>query len=121
MTLRQRQSTFIKNFAMLIIWAFDNGFEVTAGELHRTDEQHQLNRQTGKTRANRSLHQDRLAGDLNLFIDGKYITDTSKYKPLGEYWVSLHRDNVWGGDFNRDGDKTTTDAWDGNHFQMNIK
>jgi hypothetical protein len=121
MTLRQRQSTFIKNFAMLILWAFDNGFEVTAGELHRTDEQHQLNRQTGKTRANRSLHQDRLAGDLNLFIDGKYITDTSKYKPLGEYWVSLHPDNRWGGDWDKDGDHKDERFSDGNHFEMSIR
>jgi hypothetical protein len=108
--MRNKQSIFLKNFAKLILWAFDNGFEVTAGELHRTDEQHALNVAKGISKAKRSKHQDRLAGDLNLFINGIYKTDQPSYKPLGEYWVSLHPQNRWGGDFNKDGNKTTNDG-----------
>jgi|688.fasta_scaffold848022_2 hypothetical protein len=117
--MRNKQSIFILNFAKLIVWAYQQGYELTAGELFRTEEQHQFNLKAGKSKAKRSKHQDRLAGDLNLFINGVYRTDTASYKPLGDYWVSLHKDNVWGGDFNKDGNKTTNDAWDGNHFQMN--
>ncbi len=118
MTLRNKQSTFLRNFATLILWAFNNGYEVTAGELHRTEEQHRYNQQHGKTKATHSLHQDRLAGDLMLFKNGVYLTDSPSYKPLGDYWVSLDPQNRWGGDFNKDGNKTTSDGWDGNHFEM---
>jgi hypothetical protein len=118
MTLRQKQSLFLKNFALLIIWAFENGYEVTAGELHRTDEQHAFNIKAGKTKAARSQHQDRLAGDLNLFISGVYITDTAKYAPLGKYWRNLHPLNRWGGDWNKNGDHKDENFSDGNHFEM---
>lgn len=110
MTLREKQSTFIKNVAKLIIWAFEQGYELTAGELFRTEEQQQLYLKSGKSKAQRSRHQDRLAIDLNLFIDGVYKTDKESYKPLAEYWKSLNQDNVAGYDF----------GWDANHFEMKI-
>jgi len=108
--MREKQSVFLKNFAKLILWAFEQGYEVTAGELLRTDEQHALNLANGKSKAVRSKHQDKLAGDLNLFIKGVYQTDTAAFKPLGIYWKGLHIDNVWGGDFKG--------FPDGNHFEM---
>ena len=106
--MREKQSIFLKNFALLILWAFENGYEVTAGELFRTEEQHQINLQKGLSKAKRSKHQDRLAGDLNLFIGGKYQTTREPYRPLAEYWKSLHPDNVAGYDW----------GWDANHFEM---
>lgn len=93
MTLRQRQSIFALNFAKLILWAYDNGYEITGGAWWRNGD--------------RLLHGDRLAGDLNLFKDGKYLTATEDHEPLGRHWESLHEDNRWGGDFN-----------DGNHYSM---
>lgn len=118
MTLRQKQSTFLLNVAKLIQWAFAQGYELTAGELHRTQEQHDLNRKLGKTKALRSLHQDRLAIDLMLFENGQYITDTAQYQPMGKYWVSLHPANRWGGDWDKDGDCHDEKFSDGNHFEM---
>lgn len=108
MTLRQKQSVFLKNFALLILWAFDNGFEVTAGELYRTEEQQAINLKKGLSKAKRSKHQDRLAGDLNLFVNGVYQTQRASYKPLADYWKTLHKDNVAGFDW----------GWDANHFEM---
>jgi hypothetical protein len=108
MSLRERQSKFLKNFAKLILWAFENGYEVTAGELFRTDEQHAINVKKGLSKAARSKHQDRLAGDLNLFINGKYQTTREPYKPLADYWKSLDPNNVAGYDW----------GWDANHFEM---
>ncbi len=119
LSLRQKQSLFLVNFAKLILWATEQGYAVTAGELLRTEEQHKWNQQHGRTKAVRSLHQDKLAGDLSLFINGKYTEDVAKYAPLGKHWCSLHPKNRWGGDFRKDGDVTTNDSWDPFHFELN--
>lgn len=106
--MRQKQSIFLKNISLLIIWAFENGMELTGGELWRTDEQHKWNLEKGLSKAKRSKHQDRLAMDLNLFIDGVYKTDRESYKPLAEQWKKIHPDNIAGYDW----------GWDANHFEM---
>jgi hypothetical protein len=108
MTLVKKQTIFLINFAKLILWAQQNGFEGTAGELHRTDEQHAWNLKKGLSKATRSKHQDRLAGDLNLFVKGVYQTTRTPYKPLADYWKTLHTDNRAGYDW----------GWDANHFEM---
>ncbi len=120
MNLRQQQSLFLLLFARLIIWANEQAnMSVTAGELHRTDEQHLINRRKKLTKALRSLHQDRLAGDLNLFIKGVYQTKTEAYEPLGKYWNTLHPGCRWGGDWNEDG-KMNDGFPDGNHFEFRL-
>lgn len=109
LTLRQKQSIFIRNVAKLIIYAFDVlGFELTGGELLRTAEQQALYVQSGKSSTSNSRHLIKLAIDFALFIQGVYKTDKESYRKLGEYWKSLHPDNVWGGDW----------GWDANHFEM---
>lgn len=105
-TLRQKQSRFVKLVGLLIEWAYQQGYELTFGEAFRTPEQAALNAKSGKGIAN-SLHTQRLAIDLMLFKDGKYLTATPDYKALGEYWESLAPDCAWGGRFN-----------DGNHFSI---
>lgn len=52
-----------------------------------------------------SLHRIRLAIDLNVFKDGKYLTTGEEYVDLGEYWESIG--GTWGGRFK-----------DGNHFSL---
>lgn len=106
MTLRQQQSLFCKQVALLIAYAYEIGFELTFGDAFRSPEQAALNAKTGAGISN-SLHTKRLAIDLLLFKDGVYLTDSAAYKPLGEFWKSLHPLNCWGGDFKNQ---------DGNHF-----
>jgi hypothetical protein len=125
--MRTKQSIFLYNLAKLIIYAYDVlKLELTGGELYRTAEQQALYIKQGKSKKTRSLHQDRLAVDLNLFRDTNndgikdYITDTAAYKQLGDYWVSLHPDNRWGGDWDKDGQFKDEKFLDGNHFEMNI-
>lgn len=108
MTLRQKQSIFLVNVANLILWACNEGYELTGGELWRTEEQQAFYLANKLSKAKRSKHQDRLAIDLNLFINGKYITTREPYKPLADYWKSLHPNNVAGYDW----------GWDANHFEM---
>jgi len=124
MRLREKQSVFLRNVAKLIGWTFDNGYELTAGELLRTLDQQtlyfegrtikkigsdlHLPKTTRKSRTMNSKHRQKLAIDLNLFVDGKYTAKKEDFKPLAEYWRSLHKDNVSGYDW----------GWDFNHFQM---
>ena len=109
MTLRQKQSKFAQMVAKLVTWAFENGFEVTLGEAFRTDEQQGIYVKNGSSKIQRSKHQDRLAIDLNLFVDGKYQESTKAYTPLGDCWKDMG--GIWGGDW----------GWDGNHFEFGDK
>lgn len=108
MTLLEKQVTFLLNVSKLIQWASNNGFQLTGGELYRTAEQQQIYLKTGLSKVLRSQHQVRLAIDLNLFIDGEFITDKERYKPLANYWKTLHLLNRCGYDW----------GWDANHFEM---
>ena len=106
MTLGEKQRKFTRMVADLIIWAYDHGFELTWGEAWRTPEQAVLNAASGKGIA-ASLHTERLAVDLNLFKDGKFLSKTEDHYPLGEYWESIG--GSWGGRFKRP---------DGNHYSL---
>ena len=95
MSMVDEQSEFSRKIGVLIIVAHELGFEVTLGHALRCEECH-----TGKPH---SLHKRKLAVDLNLFIGGKYLTDTEDHRPLGELWEQMG--GTWGG------------RWgDGNHY-----
>ena len=106
MTLSQKQRLFTKLLGQLIAYAYENGFELTLGEAYRTPEQAKINADRG-TGIRNSLHSERLAVDLNLFVGGVYIDSTEGHRRLGEYWESLHPNCRWGGRFK-----------DGNHYSF---
>lgn len=108
MNLSQKQQLFARYVGMLLAWIYRHGYAVTFGDAYRSPEQAAANAASGKGIAN-SLHTKRLAVDLNLFINGEYVTNSDAYKPLGEYWKNLDPLNRWGGDFRKP---------DGNHFSM---
>lgn len=99
MTLGEKQRIFSRNIALLILFAYAKGYEITLGNT------------TAPTDLKTSVHPLRLAIDLNLFRDGKYLTKTDDHIELGVFWKSLHEDNRWGGDFSKP---------DGNHYSMTI-
>lgn len=121
MKLSEKQREFTYHVSCLIQYAFDTcGIEMTFGEAHRTNSQVLLNyfgyevqkggilgiklvKSKKLSRTLDSKHLERLAIDFNYFINGRLTYDFDKIKVLGEYWVSLHPDNVWGGDFNKNG------------------
>lgn len=109
MTLREQQCLFAQLVAKLILWANDNGMQVTFGEAWRTPEQAKRNAASGAGIRN-SLHCDRLAVDLNLFVGGVFIDSTEGHRRLGDYWKSLHLNCRWGGDFKN--------RRDGNHYSL---
>jgi len=96
MTLREKQSLFVKLIGKLIIFAYENNYEFTFGDAF-SKSGHILG----------SLHGLRLAIDLNLFKDGVWLQTTNDHIILGEYWESLNPLCRWGGRFN-----------DGNHYSL---
>jgi len=94
MTLRQKQSWFAGKIAELVLWIIDQGYEVTLGDAFATTG-HKVN----------SCHYIRLAQDLNLFKDGRYLTETEDHRFAGEKWESMG--GSWGGRFQ-----------DGNHYSL---
>lgn len=83
--------------ADLILFAYESGYELTFGDAW-AHEGHKPN----------SNHYIRLAIDLNLFKNGKWLTRTEDHLSLGEYWESIG--GCWGGRFD-----------DGNHYSLEHK
>lgn len=80
------------------------GLEVTLGDVFRSPEE------CSRLGHEASCHGIRLAIDLNLFKDGKYLTQTSDHEPLGRWWGERHDAASWGGLFG-----------DGNHYSFEYK
>ena len=95
MSLREKQSKFAKDVGSLILYAYEQGYEITMGDAYA---------KSGHIK--NSNHYRRMAIDLNLFKDGEYLTETSDHKPLGDHWESLDENNRWGGHYS-----------DGNHYE----
>lgn len=111
MTLSQKQQRFAVLVAELILEVRRLGYAVTFGETYRSPEEAARLAKAGKGIA-KSLHTQRLAVDLNLFIDGVYQTANDAYLPLGVWWEAQSGDGLtcaWGGRFSRP---------DGNHFSI---
>lgn len=106
MSLNQEQWRFADMVADLIEHARFLGYRVSLGEAYRPPVTAAYYATIGKGVTN-SFHTKRLAIDLQLFRDGKYLTATEDYRPLGIYWES--RGGSWGGRFKRQ---------DGCHFSL---
>ncbi len=132
-SLGQKQRRFVRLFAKLLDHLHGLGYEATWGETFRTDEQAEINalgfagrerlakmvekefpgfaakiRNNGKANGIRlTLHQLKLAVDLNLFKNGEFLPTTKDHEALGLWWESQAPDCRWGGRFG-----------DGNHYSI---
>lgn len=126
MTLSGKQKIFTFNIHKLIEFAFKNGYELTFGEVFRTLEQQTIYFKTGRSKTMNSRHLDRLAVDFNIFKNGALLFQNKETRnkeiqdclPLGEFWISLNTDNVWGGDWNRNHNTLDETFKDPYHFEM---
>lgn len=112
MTLLEKQQIFTEDFAKLIQFAISKGYKVVIGEVERSKAQAEANAKSGAGIKN-SLHLIRLAGDLHLFKDGKYLDKSEDHRELGVFWESLSTPEAkhrWGGRF--------TGRPDGNHYSI---
>lgn len=104
-TLSQKQRRFARMVARLIDHAHALGFEVTIGDAYRDPRLHgEFGIKQGYG-AGRSCHKLRLAVDINLFKDGKYLEQSPDHHVLGTWWES--QGGTWGGRFQ-----------DGNHYSL---
>lgn len=114
MTFRQKQSVFAELVGRLLTKAYQMGFEVTLGEAYRPPETAELYAKQGRGISN-SNHCKKLAIDLNVFKDGRYLRRSDEIEPLGEWWERqsfTHSSGrkvecCWGGRFD-----------DGGHFSL---
>lgn len=104
-TLGQKQELFSYMLGLLLLEAQRRGYRVRVGEVWRSDAAWRATPR-GK-RGLRSVHQDKLAVDLNLFRDGIYLDKTEDHQELGEWWERQHPLAHWGGRFG-----------DGNHYSL---
>lgn len=112
MTLLEMQVAFTRMVPRLIDFCFTNNYEVVLGEAYRPRETAQIYAAQGRGIKD-SLHTDKLAIDLVLFINGNPLTQTESYRPIGEFWETLSHDAIrtcWGGRFNT--------LPDGGHFSV---
>ena len=78
MTLGEKQLAFSKALAQLILYAYEQGYEISMGDVWAKTG-HKVN----------SNHYVRLAADLNLFKNGVYLTDGTGHDILHDYWDTL--------------------------------
>lgn len=81
MTLREKQSEFMRMVARLINHGNRLGYEFTGGDLYR-DSRCLYGHKN-------SLHRVRLAIDLNLFKDGVFLADGTGHDQLHDFWDSI--------------------------------
>jgi hypothetical protein len=112
MSLSQEQAAFLLDACKLIVYATEQGFMVTGGELSRTPEQQAIYVKTGRSKTMESNHLKRCAIDLNFFKQGQIVYSKTELASLGLYWESLNPKNRWGGNF-----RSLVDC---PHFERNI-
>jgi hypothetical protein len=101
----EMQIKFSRMIPLLLNKAFELGYEVTLGDAYRDPRLHGAAGVKLGYGAPNSNHKRRLALDLNLFKNGKFLTTTEDHRLLGEYWESIG--GSWGGRFN-----------DANHYSL---
>jgi hypothetical protein len=107
MTLGQKQELFSRLMVKLLFFIHERGYEVRFGDFFRDPRVHgAAGVKVGYSHKD-STHKFKLAGDLNLFKDGKFLTEDKDHEPFGIYWESLHPLCRWGGRFE-----------DGNHYSL---
>ncbi len=112
MTLREKQALFARLLGLLLTEVYNQGWEVTLGESWVDARRASFFHMRG------SLHRQRLAQDLVLWVDNEMMTSwCPEWDALGQFWLSLDSRCRWGGDWNRDGKRDKKD-YDFGHFSV---
>lgn len=106
MKLSESQRRFAALTPLLYLYIQDQGYEWTYGDAFRDPRVHGEFGAKGGYGRWTSNHKRRLAVDVNLFKDGKFLRTSEDHRIFGEFWESLDPKCRWGGRFN-----------DGNHYE----
>lgn len=107
MRLGAKQELFAELMTQQLLWLLLNGYRVRFGDFFRDPRSHGKMNEEAPYGRRSSVHKLKLAGDLNLFKDGKWLQTTEGHRESGEHWESLHSLCRWGGRFK-----------DGNHYSL---
>lgn len=103
MNILSAQKIFSTRLCRFVLLLNSRNYEITFGEIWRSDETARLYEKLGKG-ISKSLHRQRLAADLNLFKAGKWLTEPEEYEEAGELWKQMSSEyltHFWGGDFKK--------------------
>lgn len=101
MTLREKQSAFVKALGDLIVFVYEHpAWALTLSEGYVGDTDGRDGDHDGPHKAG-GAHYTRLGIDLNLFIGGQLIRDGghAAWLEIGAFWKRQHPLARWGGDF----------------------
>jgi hypothetical protein len=109
--LGSAQEQFSRDLADLIQYADSLGYNIRMGEVYRTREQQVWYLNHGLSKTMNSWHRKKLAVDINLFLNGRYLSDGDAYAILGRFWQSKNEEHFnegleyrWGGSWGRPAD-----------------
>lgn len=105
LTLFQKQCLFSRMLPRLLDYIHSQGYDCTMGDAFRDPRVHgEVGVKLGYGHP-RSGHKNKLAVDINLFRDGKFLSSTKEHEPIGIWWEQ--QGGSWGGRFQ-----------DGNHYSL---
>lgn len=107
MKLGEKQELFADLFSEHIQWLYGRGYAVRLGDVLAHDGHR-----------DGSNHYIKLAGDVNLFKNGVYLTETMDHAESGKKWESRHELCMWGGNWDKDDHPGEPGEDDGNHYSV---
>ena len=107
MRLGAKQELFADLISEHIQWLYGREYSVRIGDVYAHDG-HRPN----------SNHYVKLAADLNLFMDGEYLMNTSDHLESGLKWETRHELCRWGGNWDKDDHPGEPGEDDGNHYSL---
>ncbi len=107
MKLGEKQELFGRLYAVQLVFLTSIGYQYRLGDVfastgHRPGSNHYL----------------KLAGDINLFLGGEWLTETEQHQRSGEHWEGLHELCRWGGNWDKDDYPGEPGEDDGNHYSL---
>jgi len=101
--LSDQQFEFGRDVVLLLLFLQRNGIKYSIGECWRRRELQKALKEKGWSNTEEGGHQDKLAIDIFMWIDGIFIGYTWENRDrllfVGNFWKSLNPLNVWGGDW----------------------
>lgn len=113
MSLREEQSQFALDIVRLLLWASEQGYEYTLGEVQRPVEMQQIYYKSGRSKTMNSMHLKKCAADIFFFKNGRLLASKEEVQPIGNHWESMCAQNSWGGNW-----KSFKDV---PHFERTVK